>query len=182
VSTDGNPSGFWTTLPGILTAVAGVITAVTGLLVVLLQTGGGDGEGTPDGPSPPIVASSSQSPSTGGATDLEGEGDALAGTWRGTAAQTDGSSPFSVRLEIAAPCRLREACGTISVSSTPCRGRATLWTVHARSYEFYVDKFTGDSSPDCSSGAGDFFRLLGDGTLRYTASYADVVGILHKAS
>jgi hypothetical protein len=184
VSTGGQGQSFWTTLPGILTAIAGVITAVTGLLVVLNQVGLFESEKPTNGA--PIAAIStsppSSPPSATEGTAIAGEGDALTGTWRGLAGQADGKNRFNVRLEIATPCELRNPCGTISVSSTPCSGRATLWGVHSKTYEFYVDQFTAGSSSDCSPGAGDFFELLNDGTLRYTTDYSDVVGLLHKAS
>ena len=86
-----------------------------------------------------------------------GEGDALVGTWTGTALLS-GGSPFDVRLDIASPCRLQEPCGTIYVSSTPCTGQVTLWTVVDGTYEFYVDDFTGDSSSGCYAGRGRVLR------------------------
>jgi hypothetical protein len=177
MATEGKGPSFWVTLPGILTAVAGLITAVTGLLVVLTQFVNGDAEKAEDSPATG-AATSAQSPSEEKGT--AGEGDALAGTWSGTAAHGNGGNRFRVRLDIASPCRLREPCGTISVSSVPCRGQVTLWKVRAETYEFYVDNFTGDSSPDCSPGAGDFFELVDDRTLRYTTDYADIHGVLQK--
>ena len=183
VSTKGKSPRFWTTLPGVLTAVAGLMTAVTGLLVALDQVGviGTDRttEGSPNAPTAG-VKTSSPSPSASRGAGGDGEGDALVGTWRGVATSADGTDPFDVQLEIAAPCRYRQPCGTISVSSTPCTGRVTLWAVRSRTYEFYVDRFTADSSSDCSPGAGDFFELVGNGTLKYTTGYSDAVGVLHK--
>jgi hypothetical protein len=177
VATEGNSPSFWVTLPGILTAVAGLITAVTGLLVVLNQIGNGDVERAKDAPTTD-APTSAQSPSSGNGNAAEG--DALAGTWTGTAAQPNGDNLFRVRLDIASPCQLRKPCGTISVSSAPCRGQVTLWAVRAETYELYVGNFTDDSSPDCTPGAGDFFELVDGGTLRYTTGYADIQGVLHK--
>ena len=181
MSTAGKGPSFWTTLPGILTAVAALITAVTGLLVALGQAGllcGGTTNNNPDA----AASTPSESPPSATVPTVEGEGDALAGTWQGRAAQADGRKPFDVRLEIAAPCVLKKPCGVISVSATPCSGRATLWTIHLTKYEFYVDQFTAGSSPDCTSGDGDFFQLLDDGTLEYTTDYSDVSGLLHQVS
>lgn len=176
---EGERPNFWVTLPGILTAVAGLITAVTGLLVVLDQLGHDDVDQAKESPTAATsVPPPSEEPSE--EEDAAGEGDALTGTWTGTARLGDEDRRFRVRLEIARPCRLREPCGTITVSSAPCHGEVTLWTVRARTYEFYVDDFSGSSSPDCSSGAGDFFELTGDGTLNYTTGYADIRGVLHK--
>ena len=148
-----------------------VLAAVTTVVIVLTRGDGGD-EGrttTPD-------ASVSESPAADGA---EGEGDALAGSWAGTAL-VSGGSRFDVRLDVATPCRLGQPCGTIFVSSLPCEGRASLASVAGRTFEFHVDNFTPDSSSDCTSGGGDFFELVDDGTLRYTTDYADIEGVLDK--
>jgi hypothetical protein len=179
VSTVGKGPSFWTTLPGILTAVAALITAVTGLLVALGQAGLLGGGTTNDNPDA-AASTSSESPPAASVTTVQGEGDALAGTWQGRAAQADGRKPFDVRLEVAAPCVLKKPCGVIAVSAAPCSGRATLWTVNSTTYEFYIDEFTAGSSPDCTSGAGDFFHLLDDGTLEYTTDYSDVSGLLQQ--
>lgn len=179
MTAEGKGPSFWTTLPGIVTAVAGLITAVTGLLVVLDQTGVIGSDSAADDATKPAVSSSLQ-PSPSPSEQVQAaEGDALAGIWVGTAAPAGGST-FVVRLEIAAPCRLKEHCGTISVSSLPCHGRVTLWAVESKTFEFYVDDFTRASSPDCTPGAGDFFKLVDDGTLEYTTGYADVTGVLHR--
>lgn len=108
-----------------------------------------------------------------------GEGDALAGSWAGTAL-VSGGSRFDVRLDITAPCRLERPCGTIYVSSLPCEGRASLANVAGRTFELHVDQFTPDSSPECTSGGGDFFELADDDTLIYTTDYADIEGVLDK--
>lgn len=177
MATEGESPSFWVTLPGILTAVAGLITAVTGFLVVLTQLVDGDAEKAEEPPATGDATSMHPSLETEGTA---GEGDALAGTWTGTATLGNGGDKFRVRLEITSPCRLKKPCGTITVSSTPCSGEVTLWTVRAETYEFYVDNFTGDSSPDCSPGAGDFFERVDDEKLTYTTGYADIRGVLHK--
>jgi hypothetical protein len=164
-------------MPGIITAIAGLVTAVTGLLLALNRIGDGGAGQSID---PQTTGASTSTPSESVDSGAEGAGDALVGSWAGTAA-SDGGGPFHVRLEVTSPCRLRAPCGTIAVSSTPCRGHVTLWTVRSQTYEFYVDEFTGDSSPDCTPGAGDFFERVDDGTLRYTTGYdAGIEGVLHK--
>ena len=65
------------------------------------------------------------------------------------------------------------------MSSTPCTGQVTLWTVVDGKYEFYVDDFTGDSTSGCYPGPGEFFELIDEATLRYTTDYS-VAGVLHK--
>ena len=175
---------FWATFPGVLTAVAGLLSAGTGLLVALNQVGV---IGTEEDDAEPnaVVGTPSQTPSpTPSASETPaavGVGDGLAGTWRGVAAGAGSEDQFDVLLEIVAPCHLRKPCGTISVSSAPCTGRVKLWSVNSQTYEFYVDRFTADSSPDCTPGAGDFVELQGDGTLRYFTNYSGATGILHRA-
>ena len=171
-------SSFWATLPGVLTAIAGVITAVTGLLVVLDQLGDGDAEQASR--SDPTSVSSAPSSPVSDAETASGEGDALAGTWRGTVSDPDGGNRFDVRLEITAPCRLGRPCGTISVTSAPCTGRVTLWTVEAETYELYVDEFTPGSASVCTQGAGEYLELRDDGSLRYTTGYSETDGVLRK--
>lgn len=188
---ENQQQSFWATVPGVLTAVAGVVTAGTGLLVALGQLGviGSDDDGGPNAalettssPASPGPASPSPTAPTETAAEPGADaGDALVGTWRGTAASPDGSNSTAVQLEVLAPCRLRQACGMITVSAVPCTGRVTLWSVRGQTYELYVDKFTEDSSARCKPGAGDFFEVLGDGTLRYTTDYSDVMGVLEPA-
>jgi hypothetical protein len=178
VTRQSQESRFWTTMPGVLTAVAGVVTAATGLLITLDQVRAGDSGPPSDGPAGQVVGTSSPRPTPSEDAAAHGIGDPLAGTWRGAAASVGGGDPFDVELRVEAPCRLREPCGTISVSSAPCTGRVTLWTVSSQTFEFYVDRFTPESSSDCSPGAGDFFELRDDGTLRYTTDYSDTVGVL----
>ncbi len=68
------------------------MTAITGLLVVLNQTGvignQDDATGATDG----------TTTSTSIESSLEGEGDAIAGMWEGTAKSPDGSNSFTVEL------------------------------------------------------------------------------------
>jgi hypothetical protein len=108
-----------------------------------------------------------------------GEGDALAGSWVGTA-RVSGGDTFDVRLDITTPCRLNQPCGTIFVSSLPCEGRVSLASVAGKTFEFMVDDFTPESSSDCAPGAGDFFELADDGTLHYVTGYDDIEGSLAK--
>lgn len=180
-SEEKKPS-FWATFPGVLTAVAGLLSAGTGLLVALSQIGVIGGEEDDVEPNT-VVEATSQSPSptpSESAPSPGGLGDTLAGSWQGVASGPGGSDEFQVVLEIVAPCHLRKPCGTISVSSAPCTGRVKLWSVTSQVYELYVDRFTADSSPDCTPGAGDFVERQGDGTLRYFTNYSDAVGVLHR--
>lgn len=179
-SEDKDP-GFWTTLPGILTAIAGVVTAATGLLIALDQVGVIGSDSTSEDQSSTVAQATSQPPSGSVGAGDNGVGDALAGTWRGAVAGLEAAEPVEVVLAVEAPCHLREPCGTISVGSALCTGRVTLWTVRSQTYEFYVDQFTADSSSECTPGAGDFFELLDDETLRYTTDYSDAVGVLERA-
>ena len=168
---------FWTTLPGILTAIAGLITAITGLLIGLHQSGVIGDEANAGGASPSTVTSS-RSASSGGTTLREG--DALVGNWSGTA-RRDGSHRYQVRLQIESPCRLKEPCGTMSISSPACTSTATLWEIEpSNTYQFRLNQFTAESSPDCKPGAGEYFQLLDDGSLHYRTSYDDAEGELHR--
>lgn len=151
-------------------AGAAVVLAVAVIVFAITRDDDRDsGQTTPDTPAA----------ETSAASETTGEGDALVGTWTGTAL-ISGGSPFDVRLDITAPCRLGEPCGTIYVSSLPCEGRASLATVLDQTYEFNVDNFTGESSPDCTPGGGDFFEVVNNSTLRYTTDYADIEGVLRK--
>lgn len=154
-----------------LVAAGAAATLVVAAIVFVVMRGDerDPGNATPDD-------SVSESP---GSVEDAGEGDALAGSWEGTAL-VSGESEFDVRLEITAPCRLGEPCGTIYVSSLPCEGRVSLAAVVGRSYELDVDRFTPGSSEECTPGKGDFFELVDDNTLRYTTDYADIQGTLDK--
>jgi hypothetical protein len=195
-TSDDNRPSFWASLRGVLTVLAGLVSAVTGLLVSLNLIGVlGDEENDEQpnsvvestSPTPSSTPSStdsqtpSQAPTESASSAAAGVGDALAGSWRGIAAGPDGADQFEVVLEIVAPCHVRKPCGSISVSSAPCTGRVRLWNVQSQTYELYVDRFTANSSPDCTPGAGDFVELQGDGTLRYFTSYSDAVGTLERA-
>jgi hypothetical protein len=144
-----------------------IAIATIGLALALTRDDDEQGGSTPDG----TASEASVDP---------GEGDALAGSWTGTAVGSGGTE-FDVRLDITAPCRLGQPCGSIYVSSLPCEGRASLEGVAGRTFEIHVDQFTSTSSPDCTPGAGDFFELTDGGTLRYTADYADIEGELARA-
>jgi hypothetical protein len=110
----------------------------------------------------------------------DGEGDPIAGKWRGRVASPNGDQTDVLSVLIEAPCRLNQPCGTITVKSVPCTGRITLIGVQAGVYEFYVDQFTPDSGADCSPGGGELFQARDDGTLEYKADYdPHLTGILH---
>ena len=155
---------------GAFAAAGGVVVLVVAAIVLALTRD--DNRGSGQTPSQTQAAETSTSETTG-------QGDALVGRWTGSA-RVSGGGRFDVELDITSPCRLREPCGTIFVSSLPCEGRASLATVRDRTYEFRVDDFTPESSSDCTPGAGDFFELVDDSTLRYTTGYADIEGVLRK--
>ncbi|MBV9880096.1 MAG: hypothetical protein JO180_06340 [Gemmatirosa sp.] len=104
--------------------------------------------------------------------------DAIAGRWAGTAAGSDGHA-FTVEAEIAPGCTPAARCGIISVSNLPCFGALYLYTIAGDDYEFRVDDFTKSSAKACTSGAGEHFRRLPDGTLQYTTNYGPR-GVLTK--
>jgi hypothetical protein len=188
---DGNQS-FWTSLSGILTGLVVLLTAGACVLFVLVQTGvlgdddsGGASPATQAPTSPAATPSATPSgtataadPTETTASGAEGPGASLAGTWTGTAASADGD--FDVVLTIEPGCALKKPCGSIHVSSAPCTGRVRLWGVEEATYEFYVDRFSGDSSADCSPGPGEFFEQVDADHLRYTTDYSDAVGLLQR--
>jgi hypothetical protein len=143
--------------------------ALTGAAVLFATTRGDDADGR----------QTSSDSTDGEASDAPGEGDALAGSWTGTAL-VSGKDEFDVRLDILTPCRLGETCGTVYVSSLPCEGQVSLASVKDQTYEFGVDQFTPESSSDCTPGKGDFFELVDDSTLRYWADYDDIEGVLRR--
>jgi hypothetical protein len=185
--TSDESSNFWTSMPGVVTAVTGLLTAVAGLLLALGQLGviGGNDSSAAPAPTPSVSLSpigspvSSQSPTEAVDGGNGAEGDALAGTWRGTATSSDGD--FDIELQVFAPCELRKPCGTISVSSAPCAGRVTLWRVKGPTYTLYVDKFSPDSSSDCTPGAGEYFQVVDDSHLSYSTGYSDAAAVLTRA-
>jgi hypothetical protein len=190
MSSDEQSQNFWTSMNGIVTGLAGLVTAGAGLLVALFQVGvlGDDNEGTapPSAEAPtslsattsPPATTSPGSPSQSPDAGSQRPGATLAGTWTGLAATADGG--FDVVLTIDPSCALRKPCGSIYVSSAPCTGRVRLWDVKSTTYEFYVDRFSGDSSPDCTAGPGEFFERVDDDHLRYTTDYSDAVGLLQR--
>ncbi|GAA1956129.1 hypothetical protein GCM10009798_14340 [Nocardioides panacihumi] len=181
MTAEGKAASFWTTLPGVLTAVAGLLTAVTGLVVGLAQAGligGHDGPGSGEDSSVAPLSPHTSDVATPVSTD--GEGDPIAGKWRGRVASPNGDATDFISVLIESPCRLNQPCGTITVKSVPCTGRITLIGVDAGVYEFYVDQFTPDSGTDCSPGGGELFQARNDGRLEYKADYdPHLTGILH---
>jgi hypothetical protein len=125
-------------------ATAALVLAVAAVMFAITRDDDrAVGQTTQDTPPPETPAATP----TSRESEATGEGNALVGTWTGTASYGKGDR-FDVRLEVVSPCRLQEPCGTIFVSSTPCTGQITLWTVVDRKYEFYVDDFTGGSASD----------------------------------
>jgi hypothetical protein len=193
MSGEDQPRSFWTGANGIVTAVAALLTAGAGLLVALFQVGVmGDDRSSAAPPAAEVTAAPSSTPPTTSppastppasasaspVADLDGPGATLAGAWSGIATNSEGG--FDVELTIDPSCALRKPCGSMYVSSVPCTGRVRLWRVKSTTYEFYVDRFSGDSSPDCNAGAGEFFERVDDGHLRYTTDYSDAVGLLQR--
>jgi hypothetical protein len=185
---DDEGQGLRTGMNGILTALVVLLAGGAVLLFVLVQGGvlGDDGSGTApeaaDTPtSPPATtpeADSTTSPGQSADAGSSGPASVLAGTWSGVATSADGD--FDVVLTIEPSCALRKPCGSIHVSSAPCTGRVRLWGVDGTTYEFYVDRFSDDSSPDCSEGAGEFFEQVNAEQLRYTTDYSDAVALLQR--
>ena len=167
-------------------AGAAVVLALAATFFAITRDDPDPGQTTPDAPAAETSAAETSAAGTSAEPDQTdapagtptGEGDALVGAWTGTASEGKGDR-FDVQLNIASPCRLQEPCGTIHVSSTPCTGQITLWTVVDGKYEFYVDDFTGDSTSDCHPGPGEFFEFIDEATLRYTTDYS-VAGVLRK--
>jgi hypothetical protein len=159
---------FWRTLPGILSAVAALITAVAGLIVGLnAVSSSGDN-------AKPTTAGSAISPRPRPAL-----ADALAGTWSGKAKQGKNAT-FDVELTIAKGCAIKETCGSISVSNTPCFGDLSLKAISGDRYEFSVDHFSAGSAKKCTPGAGEYLKRYGDDALLYTTGYdTSIRGILH---
>jgi hypothetical protein len=195
MNSDDGSQGFWTSLSGILTALVVLLTAGACVLFVFVQTGvlGEDDSvgASPTSEAPTSPATTPTTPSVTAteagptepagettASGSEGPGATLAGTWTGTAASADGD--FDVVLTIEPGCALRKPCGSIHVSSAPCTGRVRLWDVEGATYEFYVDRFSDDSSADCSPGPGELFEQVDADHLRYTTDYSDAVGVLQR--
>jgi len=101
----------------------------------------------------------------------------LSGSWAGTA-QDQGTS-FRVELVVLPTCEQGKDCGTIRVSHVPCYGHISLKSSDAGDHEFNVDRFDAGSSPSCTPGGGEHFRLTA-GVLAYTTSYGPR-GTLKKA-
>ena len=168
---------FWVTLPGILTALAGLLTASTGLLIALNQTGViGD-----DDPTSPAALVDTESPD-GDEDDDENDdaGHPLAGQWRGQASSPSNGYQSTLEIDVSESCELRAPCGSIQLAQPPCWGDIELWSVDGMTFEFYVSGFSAESDGNCTEGAGDFFTLVDDNTLRYTTDYSDVTGTLTR--
>ena len=104
----------------------------------------------------------------------------MIGSWKGTAADPDGTV-FQITLDISQYCGLKEFCGSITIPDMPCYGEVFLENVNNGDVEFKVQNFKAGSSPKCTPGAGEHFRLKSDGSLDYYASYSDAHGTLKKA-
>ena len=105
--------------------------------------------------------------------------DAIANRWTGRAKNSSGEL-YTITVEIRQSCKLGEKCGTISVLPVPCYGEISLKSVQSDDYEFDVSNFDSRSSPKCTPGAGEHFKLLSNGKLSYKADW-DAQGILGKA-
>lgn len=158
----GLSQGAWVAIG---TIAAALITGIVALLTHLLPPSPSP---TP-APSPtPVLSTAAASPSP---QSLAITADAIAGKWSGTAKNGEGTS-FEITLEVAKSCALRERCGSISVSHVPCYGEVFLEKVQADSFEFHVANFSERSNRTvCQPGAGELFRLRGDGKLVYTTTY-----------
>jgi hypothetical protein len=102
------------------------------------------------------------------------------GRWSGEANEPSGLR-FQVELDILPGCAINRPCGTIAVPHVPCRGRITLIASRPGGLEFNVDEFDAASDQrECNSGAGEVFKLRGDGKLDYTATYSGARGVLRR--
>jgi hypothetical protein len=95
---------------------------------------------------------------------------AMIGKWKGTARNTSGET-FPITLEISNACAPGLLCGVIGVPAVPCYGQIYLQSVNNGEVEFRVDNFDKRSNATCQSGAGEHFRLRGDGKLAYRTTY-----------
>ena len=111
--------------------------------------------------------------------DSQVTADAIANRWTGQAKSSSGGF-YTINVEIRHSCKLGEKCGTIRVLQVPCYGEISLKAVQSDDYEFDVNNFDRRSSPKCTPGAGEHFKLLSNGKLSYKADWG-VQGTLNKA-
>ncbi|MCY7321606.1 MAG: hypothetical protein LH660_07345 [Phormidesmis sp. CAN_BIN36] len=131
-------------------------------------------------PKLPIAKPSSSPIPVSPAVDLQVvTADAIANHWTGQAKSSSGEL-YTITVEIRQACKVSERCGTISVLPVPCYGEISLKAVQSDDYEFDVSNFDRRSSPNCTPGAGEHFKLLPNGKLSYKADW-DAQGILGKA-
>ena len=131
--------------------------------------------------SPPMTSASTSSPSVLASPSVDSQvtADAIANHWAGSAKSSSGKV-YTLTVEIRKACKLGEKCGAISVLPVPCYGEISLKAVQSDDYEFDVSNFDRRSSPTCTPGAGEHFKLLPNGNLSYRADW-DAQGILGKA-
>jgi hypothetical protein len=156
---------------------AAVITGVATLLVHVIPGSGGPTTAAPGAVPTKSTVSAATSQATGADYSPVAQ---MIGSWKGTAAGPDGTV-FQVTLDITRYCGLKEFCGSIAVPHVPCYGDIFLENVNNGDVEFKVQNFKAGSSPKCTPGAGEHFRLKSDGLLDYYASYNDAHGTLKKA-
>jgi hypothetical protein len=156
---------------------AAVITGVVTLLIHVIP-----GSGSPStSASGAVPTKSTASAATSQTTSAHSSPAAqMIGSWKGTATDPDGKV-FRITLDITQYCGLKEFCGSIAVPDTPCYGDVFLENVNNGDVEFKVQNFKAESSPKCTLGAGEHFRLKSDGSLEYYASYSNAHGTLKKA-
>lgn len=162
----------WAAVSAIAVALIGGIVAIMTAIIPKLPL---------DKPaSSPTSASTSSSPIlVSPSVDLQVTADAIANRWTGQAKSSSGEF-YTLTVEIRKACKLGEKCGTISVLPVPCYGEISLKAVQSDDYEFDVSNFDRRSSPNCTPGAGEHFKLLPNGKLFYKTDW-DAQGILGKA-
>ena len=91
--------------------------------------------------------------------------DAIAGTWRGTIANSAGTFSTSIKLSIQAGCQAGKICGTFSAPQIPCNGYLFLQKINGQTLLFQEQNVSGSAT--CQSGGYEQLQLLADGTLSY---------------
>lgn len=156
---------------------AAVISGVVTLLIHVIPGSGSPSTAASGAVPTKSTASAATSQTTGADSSPVAQ---MIGSWKGTATDPDGTV-FQITLDITRYCGLKEFCGSIAIPDVPCYGNVFLENVNNGDVEFKVQNFKAGSSPKCTAGAGEHFRLKSDGSLDYYASYSDAHGTLKKA-
>jgi hypothetical protein len=177
VAAESQSQNFWTTLPGILTAIAwpdhGGHWALGWSSRERCHRGRRE-----RGRSVALARYVVSVPLLGGNRSTRGRCPRWELEWDGTSRRKQSVPGTAPDRESLPP---EEAMRDHVHQFPPCTSTATLWTIEpSNTYQFRLNQFTAESSPDCSPGAGEYFQLLDDGSLHYRTSYDDAVGKLHR--